>query len=404
MKRHELWRQTYRSLRDLDHLSAAQLSERLFDCLNNLRVRTERGKLGLLSPEGEGEPWFVWLTETLEECVLRGYDYPGPMTVAPFRSAFDQAFTPIPDMSSVIADRGLAGRPYALKFGEARWLRGALEEGSVRVSTASSYSSADLNHARRDTELERELLPNPSDVRLTQYLTRHPHCDAADGHLRIRSETDYYLFSVSAAYSGRLFGDFCADSCLVILEPGEFFRRVANALRQTLPGWSVEVVPVAYYDPVRIDPREVIVPRCKPFRHAYQREIRVVCTPPVSVSHLAPLDLRLGPLGTCALLVDKTTNPPVQVPPDPRDAPVVPYGVVEETDNMVDHLPDVGRMQGMLLCRDSARIEDWYFDVEYTDKAGAWHALKIPLLDGLYLLNMLRSAEEEQHLSIWNRA
>lgn len=34
---------------------------------------------------------------------------------------------------------------------------------------------------------------------------------------------------------------------------------------------------------------------------------------------------------------------------------------------------------------------------------GTWHDLNMPMLDGLYLLNLLRAAAEEQHLGLSNR-
>jgi hypothetical protein len=95
MKLHEWWRQQYREARDLDHLSPEQLSLRLFECMNNSRTRTERGKLGILSPlEETGERWMVWTTEIFEECVLRGYGYPGPINISGYRGAFGTRIQP----------------------------------------------------------------------------------------------------------------------------------------------------------------------------------------------------------------------------------------------------------------------------------------------------------------------
>lgn len=70
---------------------------------------------------------------------------------------------------------------------------------------------------------------------------------------------------------------------------------------------------------------------------------------------------------------------------------------------MVHHLPNVTKMQGIVLNKSGPRHEDWYFEVQYTDDAGTWHQLKLPMLDGLYLLNLLQAAEQEQHLGLWNR-
>jgi hypothetical protein len=404
MKRHEWWRLHYRSARDLDHLSPGMLSERLFDCLNNIRVRTERGKLGLLRPDQVGEEWSVWFTEVLEECVLRGYEYPGPITIAPFRSAFEHVFDPIPNMAPVLEEHDLAGRPHLLKFGDARWLRRSLESGIFRIAPASFYESADLDHARRDTELQRLLSPNPRDPRADRFRAKGRTCvrDGLSG-VAIVSPTDYYLFSLSAVYSSRLFGDFSATACLVLLDPSSFLDRLAIAVKAHLAGWSAQLGPVSYYDPVRVDPSQVVVHRFKPFRHAYQAEVRAVWIPATDLGNLEPFEVELGPLTDCAVLVDIESCPPVDLEPDPSDAPIVRYGQPHEDDPMINQLPGVARMQGMLFCREAPEVEKWYFKVQYTDDSGAWHELQIPMLDGLYLLNMLRTAEKEQHLELWNR-
>ena len=70
---------------------------------------------------------------------------------------------------------------------------------------------------------------------------------------------------------------------------------------------------------------------------------------------------------------------------------------------MVNRLPDVSKMQGLVLNKNAHGHEDWTFQMQYTDAAGIWHEVNMPMLDGLYLLNMLRTAEEEQHLKLWNR-
>lgn len=221
--------------------------------------------------------------------------------------------------------------------------------------------------------------------------------------LRLLSPTDYYLFSFSAAFSSRLFGDFSETACLIILDPKPFVERVIRAFSKELPGWSVKFGPVSYYDSVRGDPSRIVVPMFKPFKHAYQREVRGVWTPSSPVTKLEPFEIDLGTLRDCAVLVDIESHPPVEFPPDPHDASVITFGKVNEERSMMNKLPEVAKMQGMILYRDAPQVEQWHFDIQYTDAAGTWHELRIPVLDGLYLLNMLRTAEKEQHLSIWNR-
>lgn len=395
MKRHEWFRHCYRQKRDLDHLSAEELSERLHDCINNMRTRTERGKLGLLSPtEPLGEKWTILFTEILEECTLRGYPFPGPITIAKYRSSFDHAFDPIPDIEQVIDKYGLRSKPYLLKFGTAKWLGPSLEKGNFRIPSASYYDSADHNHARRDTELQRFIRPNPKNLKFVESSSRWTS---------IASPTDYLLFSLSAAYSARLFGDFAATACLVIFDPKAFVSRFIQAVTKQIPGWHVGFKPVTYYDPVRVDPDLIVVSEFKPFRHAYQREVRLVCVPSKSVARLSPVEIEIGPLYDCATLVDIATYHPTQIPHDPKDDTIQVFGNINQEHSMVHRLPDAARVQGLLLNKSAPSHEDWYFQIQYTDDKDVWHEIKMPMLDGLYLLNLLRAAEKEQHLGLWNR-
>jgi hypothetical protein len=125
--------------------------------------------------------------------------------------------------------------------------------------------------------------------------------------------------------------------------------------------------------------------------------------PPSPRQALEPIQVELGPLDDCATLADLTAYPPVTLPHEPKDDPVQTYGAVTLEDNMVNHLPSAAKIQGIVLNKEAPRHEDWTFQLQYTDSAGTWHDLKMPMLDGLYLLNLLRAAEEEQHLGLWNR-
>jgi hypothetical protein len=410
MKRHEWWRQAYRDDRDLEHLSPNQLSERLFDCINNSRVHDERGRLGIMPFDDGGEPWMVWQTEVLEECVLRNYDYPGPLDFSLHRNALEHAFDPVPDVAPVLEKYKLTTeRAYLLKFGDPFWLRKSLQEGSFRIAPASFYDAADHNHARRDTEMKREITPSPKNPHIVKFMTQRgievPH-GKVPARITIESPTDYYLFSLSTSYNRRLFGDFAATGCLVIHTPAEFMNRLRAAVTEKLSGWLYEVGFVRYYDPVRVDPQLVDAGLrfMKPFRHAYQSEIRFTWTPRAVATKLEPFEVKLGSLEDIAELVDHENHPPVILPPDPADAPIITYGKFNEDTTMVNTLPDVARMQGMLLSREADNHRAWFFKIQYTDEHGTWHEVKVPMLDGLYLLNMFRQAEKEQHLELWNRA
>lgn len=392
MKRHEMWRHRYRQARDLDHLNDEELSARFYDAFNNIRTRSPNGKLGVRTPiDRVGDTWWSVLTEVLEECSLRGYPYPGPLNISKYSDTLEHAFDPIPNMDRIISRYNLERKPYVMKFGELRWLRQTIESGCIRIASAAYYDSDDHNHARRDSELKRSLRLNPHNPK---YSATWSSVDA---------ESDYYLYSLTETYTPRLFGDFAANACLVVFDRRSFLSRLQRAVARQLPDWQVQVCRVNYYDPVRVDPDSIVVPTFKPFRHAYQEELRLICMPPSPRQALEPIQVELGPLDDCATLADLTAYPPVKLPHDPKDDPVQTYGAVTLEDNMVNHLPSAAKIQGIVLNKEAPRHEDWTFQLQYTDSAGTWHDLKMPMLDGLYLLNLLRAAEEEQHLGLWNR-
>jgi len=397
MKRHDMWRYRYRQARDLDHLSAEELSERLHDCINNIRIRSAKDKLSVRVPmDRVSETWWSLLTEILEECSLRGYPYPGPIDISKFRSTLDHAFDPIPDMDRIISCYDLQHRSYVLKFGDYRWLSQSIKHGRFRIASAAYYDSNEHNHARRDTELQRHVKLNPRDSNFSQL-------QAVGGWATVAADTDYYLFSLTETYNSRLFGDFAANSCLVVFDKRKFLSRLQRAAAKQLPGWQLQVSRVNYYDPVRIDPSKIVVPSFKPFRHAYQEELRLTCLPPQPTARLEPIQIELGPLDDCATLADLMAFPPAKLPHDPYDDPIQNFGSCRLEENMVNHLPEAAKIQGVVLNKGAPRHENWTFQIQYTDAAGAWHELKMPMLDGLYLLNLLQAAEQEQHLGLWDR-
>lgn len=302
VSRHELWRGRYRNVRDLDHLRPEALSERLFDCMNNARARTEQGQLGLV-PMPLGEDWWIRFTEVLEECALRRYDYPGPINVSGYADALEHAFAPIPNVAPYLGRLKRGG--YLMKFGKSERLRSGFEKGKFLLSPASYYERNEHNHARRDRELSRTLIPNPRNPSAAAFLSsqklRAPQGKVV-GSIELREQYDYYLFSLTSGYSSRLFGDFDADACVFIHDPVTFFQRLIEGVTRCIGPTQYEIAPVKYFDPVRIDPSLVDVPFWKPFSHSYQSEVRVIW--PSALQLVLPrVDIEIGSLRDCARLI-----------------------------------------------------------------------------------------------------
>jgi hypothetical protein len=301
--RDQLWRQRYRAVRDLDHMPPEALSERVFDCMNNSRARTEEGQLGFVEMPA-GEQWLIRMTEIFEECALRGYDYPGPINLSEYGSALEHAFAPIPSMDPYLA--GMQTGKYVMKFGSSKWLPAALDKGEFLLSPASYYERKEHDHARQDRELSRILSPNPRDSSVRAFLSNQqltaPRGKAVKT-VELREQFDYYLFSLTASYSSRLFGDFNADACLLIHKPAIFLQRLIQGMRKVITDAECEIGPVQYFDPIRTDPSLVDVPFWKPFSHSYQSELRVIWVPSNLQLFLPRIEVEIGSLRDCATLI-----------------------------------------------------------------------------------------------------
>jgi hypothetical protein len=86
-----------------------------------------------------------------------------------------------------------------------------------------------------------------------------------------------------------------------------------------------------------------------------------------------------------------------------RHAPIQYYPRFVEEKSMINRLPDVCKMGGIILCKDGHPPDDWFFRIQYSDKDNNLQEIKVPLLDGLYLLNLLREVEKDQQLELWDR-
>ena len=62
--------------------------------------------------------------------------------------------------------------------------------------------------------------------------------------------------------------------------------------------------------------------------------------------------------------------------------------------NPVNQLPPVGRIEGLAL-ESHADRKKAVVQLEYTDHKSQRHVLKIPILDALYLSNMLEQMSED---------
>jgi hypothetical protein len=271
--------------------------------MNNALARNEQGKLGLV-PIETAEPWWIMFSEVTKECNLRGYSYPGPINISEFGKAFEHAFNPIPKMQPHL--ERVRGKQFIIKFGDSTWMSDVIDSGEFLLSPASFYEQRKHNHARRDRELSRVVIPNPRSLHASSFISRHGLTAPKGKHfgsIELREIYDYYLFSVTSSYSARLFGDFNANACLVIHTPEIFLQKLTEEVCKCIPGARPEISFVNYYDPVRADPWLIDVPFWKPFGHSYQSELRVIWTIDPPQPTLPRIKIEIGSLRECADLV-----------------------------------------------------------------------------------------------------
>ena len=106
----------------------------------------------------------------------------------------------------------------------------------------------------------------------------------------------YYVWCTASRYTYREIDDFDADSVLWMRNVDEFSKRLLEAAKHSLPTFQHFGVPVAYVDPLHMDPSKEDVFRMKHFKFAYQNEYRFYSIPVEPGMDLAAIFLDLGPL------------------------------------------------------------------------------------------------------------
>ena len=169
----------------------------------------------------------------------------------------------------------------------------------MRVSLASTYNDPSLNTAQKDSELSLGFQIDASGMTAKS----EDGQDLGPIHsakLSLDAPADYYVFCCSHTFDFRLFGDFDADSCLVIDDSQRFAKELETELAELVDIEGMGYGPVQYIDPVRgahlyFREERPIVQMSKHLRYFYQNEYRLVWVfdPKRLVSPIPHLDLVL---------------------------------------------------------------------------------------------------------------
>lgn len=309
MKRHEFWRQQYRADRYMETLSVEDFVERGKDIMANFLTLEENLKIGVLQIDKAGEYWIKTWTHIMEECVLRKYVHPYP-----FGNQLNDLQVPKHDWPGIgkaitaFKELNIKDGSFLAKYSKNDYLLETLKEGKICINPASSFSDPSLNRAVRDFELElkfynkrkakEETLSNNSSDLESQIKSI-----GDDGHT-IKSNTDYFVYCLSSCWAPRLFGDFEANSCLIIKQPESFVRRLMQALTAKFPTWHGIGTNVKYIDPLRSSKEGVNIFYSKQFRFAYQKEYRVAWYPKDPKEKLDHFFVSLGNLEDICELIN----------------------------------------------------------------------------------------------------
>lgn len=309
MNRNEAWRLQYRLRRYMEYLSDSELKQRARDVFLNVITISNQNKFDLVPLNDGGSEWLRLFTHLCEEFKIR---------FGPFPAGFTDGFikkTPIPDPLSIISSRAcdivkqlsLQPRTYLIEYGKSSYLHDAIENGIIRVSPASSYKDPSLNPAIQDDELKISCEIHPSYIRLMFFNKK----TAKDEEIPLsknltiteHSSTNYYVYCFSLTIAPRLFLDFDADACLLILDPKRFLNQLKAEFAKVHPDWRSHQTRIRYIDPLNPKKSDFNVFRSKHFRYSYQKEYRILWLPPKPRDVLLPVDVTLGRLDEYCKLI-----------------------------------------------------------------------------------------------------
>jgi hypothetical protein len=299
------WEYEYRTRRYLSRVIQGDLERRHDEIRRNLMTlsHSDRDVIPITSSDSS---WF-WIRKEFQtrlEFSLRSIPLPDPQFVPHAPQAVPERGS-YPNASDVL-----------FRFGKKIHLLPMLTGGAVRLGSATSYVTMENDAARRDEEtIKSAYLPGDH--------ARVSHVDGREipvvGDItRQFSTPNYYMLCLSSDWDNSTFDSFKdTDSCLVVRDTEKFGQRTLGACLKTYPESVGGLVPVHYFDPHEMRPREPRDPALmKDFRFAYQQEWRLICTPGLPSTEPA-IFVNVGPLADIAALYNRDGEP-IELEKEPR--------------------------------------------------------------------------------------
>lgn len=304
MKRHEAWRMAYRMDRYMRSASIEEIEERSRDISINLMNVNESGQLSPGSSNNDSIYWWELWTHVLEEFALRSVDHMKLDLMAPFPWI---SHPDLPRGLRILGRRKLPKTDFIARVGQREHMKAAFERGSFRIAPATSYADPSLNPAIRDEEL------SVTAIRSGDTATIRPFDPAtgisgdpieAIGNISFSQtmQENFFVLCMTRGYQPRILDDFEANSLLIIHNVNRFLIRLEKAVKRMRPDLTLVARPITYYDPYRVQPKDLEAPFSKNFRYAYQREYRLVWHKPGLGFDEEPFFVEMGTLSDIAIL------------------------------------------------------------------------------------------------------
>ncbi len=263
----EFWEFQYETYRYIGRLPDESLRIRYRDILNNMQALTSPDR-HIIPIQSFLSSWYWYRKEhqTRLEFLIRGLELPNQPPLIISSNSTDAG--PVRPRSPNAGD-------VLYRYGNNQYMTEMIEQGSIRISSASEVQKLDQDIARYDRELNKQSYMPGQYTRITTQ-------DGVDipviGDVcRTVSLPNYFFLCISLDWDFNLFKAFGADTCVVIKNPNAFEKRLEEASKQKLPGWELHHFPVEYYDPYeRLPNQRITAGMSKDFCYAYQREYRFI--------------------------------------------------------------------------------------------------------------------------------
>jgi hypothetical protein len=294
----EWWESEYRARRYLGRVSQPVLESRYKSILQNLAtlVSEERDIIPLTSALSSWY-WFRKEHQTRLEFSLR------------------QASVAVPELPLYSVRIGPAKPEYPnagnvlFRYGQKVHLQQMLNDGVVRLGSATSYVQIENDAARQDDEVTKISYLPGEYARVATLAGRE--IPILGDITRKTSTSNYYLLCLSSRWDRQLLTVFKGtDGCLLIRDVEQLHKRLARVCENMFPGCISSLLPVHYFDPYDLRAREPSMPiLLKDFRFAYQQEWRFICVPRKGEPAQKAIFLNAEPLTDIAELFDSRWEP-----------------------------------------------------------------------------------------------